>query len=177
MVSNVLSSSFGYADALGVATDVSRARLLRSAITAHTRLEGSLLFMLGPFMFSTSTTAPSTWTRKKSFKWAPVPRVGAQDSLQYMGPGDDTLTLAGVVFSNFKGGVGQVEYMRTIAEQGKPMPMMDGNGTVWGNWCILEVSEVAESFRDDATPRKQQWTISLRAQPFRKSLLDYKTYL
>lgn len=150
-------------EAFNAAADVSRAALLAEALVSHAKLESPLLFLLGPFMFSTSTAAPSNWHRSSDYSWAAQVRLGRDVGRQFVGKGNDSITINGLIYTGFRGGVAQVEYLRTMAAQGLPMPLVDGRGVVWGQWCIVNVTEDADNFRTDGTPRRMRYSITLNA--------------
>jgi hypothetical protein len=123
----------------------------------------SVLMALGDFRFSLSTAAHQTLARKTAWRWEAVERVGRRPARQYLGPGDDTITLSGVQFTAWRGGTGQVEAMRAQAAKGTPLALVDGEGNVFGLWVILSVDESQSGFIAGGLPRKQEWTLSLAA--------------
>jgi len=145
-----------------IAADVSRARLLAEALVHHARLASPILFMLGPFMFTADTAAPQQLSRKDSYQWASVPRVGREPGQQFTGQGDTTININGVIYPYHKGGLGQMEYFRSLAGFGVPYTLVDGRGVYYGTWCITGVDEKNTVFEQNGTPRKIEFAVSLK---------------
>lgn len=120
------------------------------------------LLMLGGFKFSLNTAVFQEMQRSTSWRWPAQERVGQYDALQFTGPGDDRITLPGVVYPDFRGGIAQVESLRQIAAKGKPVRLISATGEMLGLWVVLSVDETASSFKPDGTPRKQEFTVTIR---------------
>lgn len=120
------------------------------------------LLMLGGFKFSLNTAVFQEMHRNTSWRWPAQERVGQYDALQFTGPGDDRVTLPGVVYPDFRGDAMQVDALRAIAAQGKPVRLISATGQMLGTWVILSVEETASSFKPDGTPRKQEFTVTIR---------------
>ncbi|SMH35740.1 phage tail protein [Maritimibacter sp. HL-12] len=127
---------------------------------------GDLVMMaLGLFRFGASAPSHQIARRSSSWRWEPVPRLGVPEGLQYLGPGEDIITLEGVIYPHFSGGLRQVDRMRAMAGAAVPTPMMlvDGGGWVWGLWVIQNIEETKSFLMADGAPRKIEFTITLRA--------------
>lgn len=142
--------------------------LLTGAVTKLDTFSGNdsgnapTLLMLGGFKFSLNTAVFQEVQRSTSWRWPAQERVGQYDALQFTGPGDDRVTLPGVVYTDFRGGVAQVESLRQIAAQGKPVRLISATGEMLGLWVVLSVDETASSFKPDGTPRKQEFNVTIR---------------
>lgn len=121
------------------------------------------MMALGDYRFSIDTAAYTQLERSTAWRWAAVERVGARPAQQFIGPGEDTITLDGSIYPYYKGGLGQVSAMRAAAAKGEPLLMLDGTGRVWGLYCITEVRETQTVFFSGGQPRKIDFTISLTA--------------
>lgn len=117
---------------------------------------------LGMFKFSVYTAAYQSLDRNTEYKWGEQPLFKNYDDLQYLGPGTDAMTLQGVVFPEYKGGVEQIDKLRLIAGWGKPQLLVSGFGKVLGNWVILSVTEGQTIMAAGGIPRRQEFTVSLR---------------
>lgn len=122
----------------------------------------TIMMQLGSFQFGISTAAYQELTRSTEYRWAKQDRFGQNPALQFTGPGDDTITLPGVIYPEWRGGGGQLEAMRKLAAEGLPMLLVNGRGTMLGRWCIERVEEKQSVFAAAGAPRKQEFTISLR---------------
>jgi len=119
------------------------------------------MMALGAYRFSLPTAAYDDLARTSSWRWPSIDRAGVRPALQYVGPGEDTISMRGVIYPHFRGGLGQVAMMRAEAALGEPLLLVDGTGRVWGDWCITEVREGLSTFFSDGTPRKIDFDLSL----------------
>jgi phage protein U len=124
----------------------------------------SLVMMaLGAFRFGINRASYQNFSRAASFRWEAQDRLGRAPAMQFLGPGADEITLEGVIYPHFKGGLRQVELMRLMARAGQPMMLVDGLGWAWERWVITSVEERKSVFLADGAPRKIEFTISLTA--------------
>lgn len=126
-------------------------------------MDSQTLIALGEFRFAMSTAAYQALERESSWRWEANEVAGARPWQQFLGPGDDTIRLSGVVYPHFAGaGLGQIDAMRAEADKGVPLRMVDGTGRVWGRWVILSVRERQTVFWSNGAPRCQEFEVSLR---------------
>lgn len=119
---------------------------------------------LGVFKFSIDTAAYDKFNRSTKYRWAVQNRVGTSPAKQFVGKGEDTITLSGVIYPEHKGGLGQIEKIRQIAGRGKALALFfsfDGLATVNGLWCIESITEGQQYFHRNGQPRKQEFTIQI----------------
>lgn len=122
-----------------------------------------VMMALGSFRFSLSTAAYQELTRTNSWRWPTVDRIGARPSSQFVGPGDDSVSMNGRIYPHFKGGLGQIDAMRAVADKGEPQMLVDGAGRVWGKYVITEIRETQGTFFSNGAPRCQDFDLSLQA--------------
>ncbi len=123
----------------------------------------NILMALGEFRFSLQTAAYQSLKRAAEYRWPSQPRVGREPAMQFTGPGTETVQLAGVIHPHFKGGLGQVEAMRKMAGQGKPLPLTDGVGNYWGKWCITRIEEDQSDVTGPGLAKKIAFNLELQA--------------
>jgi phage protein U len=95
------------------------------------------MMQLGGYQFSIDNAAYQRFFRSSEYRWAAIERVGKNDALQFTGLGADTISLQGVIYPHFRGGLGPVDQMRRSAEIGFPLPLIAGPGTVLGGWVRI----------------------------------------
>lgn len=127
---------------------------------------------LGPFVFSINTAAYQTLQRQDQYRWQTIEVIGSELAHQYMGPGERTINLAGVVYTHYDAGrqpfsaevVGteQVNSLRGVADTGSPMILTDGRGRAYGRWVVTSLSNSESIFHDNGAPKKQEFDLSLR---------------
>ena len=125
-------------------------------------LGASVMMQLGSFQFSITTAAYQELHRRTEHTWAAQDRFGKMPALQYTGPAGDTITLTGIIYTEWRGGTGQLDAMRRLAARGQPQLLVDGTGRLLGRWVIESVEEGQTVFAAAGRPRKQQFTIQLR---------------
>jgi phage protein U len=124
---------------------------------------GTIMMALGTFRFGVNRASYQMFTRDAAYRWAKQDRLGRDPALQYLGPDAEEITLEGVIYPHFKGGLRQMELMRAVARQGVPMMLVDGLGFVWQRWVITRVSETKSLFLADGAPRRIEFNVTLRA--------------
>ncbi|WP_434361069.1 phage tail protein [Parasalinivibrio latis] len=123
-----------------------------------------MMMMLGGYRFSVDTVAYERISRDTGYRWEKQDVIGTQPALQFLGPGDDTLSLDGVLYPHYRGGLGQLNAMRAQAGLGVPLMLIEGNGKVLGRWVIERVQETQRTFDRDGTPAKIRFSLRLRKQ-------------
>lgn len=87
--------------------------------------------------------------------------IGKRDAFQFLGVGEENITLAGVLYPELTGGKLTMTTLRLMAEEGRAWPLLDGTGMIYGMYVISRVSETGSIFFADGTPRKIDFTLSL----------------
>lgn len=121
-----------------------------------------MMLSLGMFVFSLSTLAYQELQRQTNWRHASNSRVGAPPALQFVGRGDDTITLPGIILPELAGSVLSLDALRLMANTGKAWPMVEGTGRIYGLWVIESLSETKTVFFSDGTPRRIEFTLTLK---------------
>lgn len=121
-----------------------------------------MMLSLGMFVFSLSTLAYQELQRQTNWRHASNSRVGAAPALQFVGRGDDTITLPGVILPELAGSTFSLDALRLMANTGKAWPMVEGSGRIYGLWVIDSLSETKTLFFRDGTPRRIEFTLTLK---------------
>lgn len=125
----------------------------------------AVMMQLGSYQFSIATAAYQELVRRSEWRWPSQDRFGRQPQLQYTGPGTETITLTGTIITEWRGGIGQLDDMRSLASTGQPQSLVDGYGNLMGRWVIENIEEKQSAFAAFGRPRKQEFTLSLRKYP------------
>ena len=121
-----------------------------------------MLMSLGQFVFQLSDLAYSELQRSTGWRHASNSRVGARPALQYVGQGDDTIPLAGVLVPEIAGTLQSLGTLRSMADAGDAYAMVDGAGRIFGAWVIERMDEGGSAFTGDGIARRTSFTIGLR---------------
>lgn len=119
------------------------------------------LMALGMFLFEIGTLPYEEMQRKMDWRHARSSRIGARDATQFVGPGDETVSLSGAVYTELTDGVVSLDVLRALADTGEALPMVDGAGRVYGNFVITAIDERHVALMSDGTPRRIDFGIDL----------------
>lgn len=121
-----------------------------------------MMMALGMFVFSLSTAAYQELQRQTEWRHVSNTRIGAAPARQFVGRGDDSITLPGVILPELAGSVLSLDTLRLMANTGKAWPMVEGSGRIYGLWVIESLSETKTVFFRDGTPRRLEFTLNLK---------------
>lgn len=121
-----------------------------------------MMLALGMFVFSLSTLAYQELQRQTEWRHPSSSRVGAAPARQFIGRGDDSITLPGIIFPELAGTTLSLDAVRLMANTGKAWPMIEGTGRIYGLWVIESLSETKTVFFRDGTARRIEFTLSLK---------------
>ncbi|POA21574.1 phage tail protein [Pseudomonas sp. FW300-N1A1] len=112
-----------------------------------------------PYYFNLDTAAFDELRRQTEFRWASQERLTRRPAQQAIGMGEEKLTLKGAIFPGFKGGLKQLDTLRSIGAQLMPLGLTTGYGDVLGNWCLKSLEEEQSALLQGGIPRKQSFTL------------------
>jgi phage protein U len=121
----------------------------------------AVLYFLGGYRFQAGAGADEL-SRSSKWRWKDQEVIGAPPVLQYVGPGEDSFTVKGSIYPQFRGGLGQVDAMRGQAGRGQPLAFGSGAGEYFGEFVIEEVSEEKKVLNKDGSPRHIEFSITLK---------------
>ncbi len=124
-----------------------------------------MMMALGTFVFSLSTLAYQQLQRQTSWRHASSDRVGARAARQFLGPGEDSIELSGLVAPELTGTPASIDTLRDLADEGKPLALVDGTGAVHGAYVIASLSETRTLFFADGAARRIEFQLSLSRVP------------
>lgn len=124
--------------------------------------QGSRLMALGVFVFELKTLPFDGLSRQTAWRWPGKERAGGPPAHQYAGPGDDTLTIDGVLMPELTGGGKELEALRKMAAEGKAWILLSGDGRELGQYFIERVEDKGSHFLSNGAPRKIEFTIALK---------------
>lgn len=120
-----------------------------------------MMMCLGQFVFSLSTLAYQDFQRQTQWRHPSNSRVGARPARQYAGPGDDTITLQGLLAPELTGSIDSLDKLREMADTGAAWPLVEGTGRVYGLYAIEQLSEDKTLFFQDGASRRIEFTVNL----------------
>lgn len=123
-----------------------------------------MMMSYGTFVFSLPTLAYQELQRQQTWRFAASERVGARAALQYLGEGEDTIELSGLLAPELTGTRDSLDTLRELALDGQALPLVDGAGIVYGNYVLTNLRETNSIFFADGTPRRIEFSIFLRRE-------------
>ncbi|EDS9008742.1 phage tail protein [Salmonella enterica] len=120
-----------------------------------------MMLALGMFVFMRQTLPYQSMQRSADYSWASNSRIGKRDAFQYLGEGEDKITLSGDLYPELTGGKFSMLTLYAMAEQGRAWPLISGSGWIYGMFIVSNVSEIGTVFFEDGSPRKISFTLSL----------------
>jgi phage protein U len=112
-----------------------------------------------PYYFNLDTAAFDELTRSTEFRWASQERLSRRPAQQAVGIGEEKITLKGTIYPGFKGGLKQLDTLRSIGAQLKPLTLTTGYGEAMGTWCLKNITEEQGALMHGGIPRKQGFTL------------------
>lgn len=112
-----------------------------------------------PYFFNLDTAAFDELRRQTSFRWASQERLTRRPAQQSVGLGEEKITLKGAIHPSVRGGLKQLDTLRSIGSQLLPLGLTTGYGEVLGNWCLTSLEEEQSALLHGGLPRKQSFTL------------------
>jgi len=112
-----------------------------------------------PYYFNLDTAAFDELSRSTEFRWASQERLTRRPAQQAVGMGEEKLSLKGTIYPGFKGGLKQLDTLRTIGARLQPLTLTTGYGEVMGTWCLKTINEEQGALLHGGIPRKQGFTL------------------
>jgi uncharacterized protein len=124
---------------------------------------------IGAVRFQVDTLNFSQLERTFAYRWEPQNRLGRRPAMQFMGPGEETITLQGTIYPNhpaFAGGLDELNNMRARSATGAFFNMgarIGTRGLALGRWCVRTIRDTQSYFHPNGQPSKVEFTIELVA--------------
>ncbi|WP_339511936.1 phage tail protein [Pseudomonas sp. RL_15y_Pfl2_60] len=120
-----------------------------------------MMMTLGMFVFGMQTLAYQEFQRETDWRHSSTSRIGARPARQYIGPGDDLITLPGVLLPELAGKTLSLDALRIMADTGKAWPLIEGTGRIYGIYVIESMSETKTLFFRDGAARRIEFSLKL----------------
>ena len=120
-----------------------------------------MMMVFGMFVFMLRTTPYQQLRHSQEWRHVKNERVNQSASWQYIGAGDDTVTLEGVLYPEITGGNLSLSALETIGFAGRPWPLIEGDGRIYGMYVLTRLERGKSEFDQYGNPRKIEFTLSL----------------
>ena len=121
-----------------------------------------MLMAFGQFVFETDTLSFTELQRQRSWNHASNPVAKGRAKRQYIGVGDETVNLAGLIYE--AQGLGQrqsVDDLAMMADRGTAYTLVDGSGYLYGVYIIEGLDDSRSILLFNGVPRKIDFAIKL----------------
>ncbi|AHC82703.1 phage tail protein [Pseudomonas monteilii SB3101] len=112
-----------------------------------------------PYYFNLGTAAFDELRRQASFRWQGQERLRRSVAQQAVGLGEEKITIKGAIFPHHKGGLKQLNTLRSIGRNLRALKLVTGYGEVLGDWCLVSIEEEQSHLLPGGIPRKQGFTL------------------
>lgn len=119
------------------------------------------MMVFGMFVFMLRTTPYQQLRHSQEWRHVKNERVNQSASWQYIGAGDDTVTLEGALYPEITGGNLSLSALETIGFAGRPWPLIEGEGRIYGMYVLTRLERGKSEFDQYGNPRKIEFTLSL----------------
>lgn len=121
-----------------------------------------MMMILGMMVFQRQTLPYQTMDHTKTYRWASNSRIGVRPSQQFLGAGEETITLTGELRPEITGGAISLFLLNVMAAEGRAWPLLSGNGIPYGMFVITSVKGTHEELLSNGVARKINFTITLQ---------------
>lgn len=121
-----------------------------------------MMMALGMFVFTLETLVYQELQRQTDWRHGTTSRIGTNPARQYLGRGEDVITLPGVLLPALTGTPLSLDTLRVMADTGKSWPLIEGTGRILGTWVIESINETRTLFFRDGAARRIEFTIALK---------------
>ncbi|HCR3029592.1 TPA: phage tail protein [Escherichia coli] len=121
-----------------------------------------MLMVLGLFVFERRTLPYQSMQYSKDYRWASNDRIGKTPAYQFLGEGETSRTLSGVLYPEITGGRLSLTAIEVMANEGRAWPLIDGLGVILGMYVIEKITHTHTELFNDGAARKIEFSMSLK---------------
>ncbi len=120
-----------------------------------------MMMIYGLIPFMRQTLPYSEMQQTIDYRWPTNSRVGQRASAQFIGVGDEKITLSGELRPEITGGAISMLTIKLLADEGRAWPLIGGNGTIFGMYVIENYSSTSSEFYSDGAASKIMFSLNL----------------
>lgn len=121
-----------------------------------------MLMIYGLFVFELRTLPFQKMSESISYRFPSNNRFGKRPAVQFAGVDEEKITLSGILYPEVTGGRVSLELYKRQADFGLGLPLINGSGVPLGFYVNESIQTEREEFFSDGTPRKIEFTFTLR---------------
>lgn len=121
-----------------------------------------MMMIFGMFVFELRTLPHQQLQQNKSWRHVKNERINHSASWQYIGSGEDQISLSGVLYPEITGGEPSLTILTTQAYTGRAWPLIDGVGQVYGMYVLTGVRLTRSELDQYGKAKKIEFTLELQ---------------
>ncbi|MGP3161658.1 phage tail protein [Serratia marcescens] len=120
-----------------------------------------MMMVFGMFVFTLRTAPYQQLRHSQDWRHVKNDRINQSAGWQYIGAGDDSITLDGVLYPEITGGNLSLSSLETIGFTGRPWPLIEGDGRIYGMYVMTRLERGKSEFDRYGNSKKIEFSISL----------------
>ena len=120
------------------------------------------MMALGLFVFSLKTIPYQQLQQNREWRHPTQNRIGVRPASQFLGVGEESISLSGRLATSLTGGRIHLELLKTMADQGTAWPLIGGNGWLYGLYVITGLDQTYAEMMDNGAARMIDFTLALK---------------
>lgn len=122
-----------------------------------------MLMKLGPHRFQARGPSYQSFERAMQARFEAVDLIGTAPAYQYLGPGEETATLDGVIYplAQDPGLTRRLAQLELEIGSGKPLVLVSGYGRVFGAFGVRGLTQTETMAFTRGEPQKVEFTLEL----------------
>ncbi|EHW2951318.1 TPA: phage tail protein [Escherichia coli] len=121
-----------------------------------------MMMIFGMFVFELKTLPHQQIQQSKTWRHVKNERINRSAAWQYIGAGDDQITLSGMLYPEITGGEVSLTQLNTQAYTGCPWPLIDGTGQIYGMYVITGLQTTRSELDRYGKAKKIEFSISFQ---------------
>ncbi|WP_392565131.1 phage tail protein [Utexia brackfieldae] len=121
-----------------------------------------MLMIYGMFAFELKSIPFQKMSESVQYRYPTNDRFAERPAVQFVGIGEEKITLSGVLYPELTGGRVSLELYRRQSDLGIAWPLINGSGILLGFYINESIQTDKEEFFFDGAARKIEFTFSLR---------------
>lgn len=120
-----------------------------------------MMMSLDTFVFEMGTLPYQQLVQDWSWRYAASERFGALPAVQFVGPGDSSISFTGALYPGVAGDWSSIDRLRDMAGTGEAYTLLSGQHEVLGQYAIRRLSLTSDTFFVDGVARRGDFTLEL----------------
>lgn len=121
-----------------------------------------MMMVYGMFVFELNTVPHQQLQHARQWRHVKNERINRSAKWQYIGAGDDQITLSGTLYPEITGGEVSLAVLNTQAYTGRPWPLISGTGQIYGMYVITQIQTTGTELNRDGSAKKIEFSISFQ---------------